>query len=436
MAGLKPYDIPMIRKGIRPDVRPALDRPAGAGEYRRVLPFRRSWLAIGLLAAFDAVFIIPAVMTYQQALGSWARLENLFDLVSALFLSAWLLGWSIAPIVMTAILAMMLFGREVVRARPGEVEVFIGLPLFGLAGCYRAAGLRNLRLETPAARSSRSWRGTHLVFEYGANTHRLGSDLDEADRAEISRGIEVASGFAVRNRDASSEELAGEWPTDPGMELLNTPAEADSPIEPAVAGPVTLASPSAVVLIIANLIPVAGFLLWDWSLSDVMVLYWAESGVIGLFNLGKMAVISRWLAIPGGLFFLSHYGAFMSVHFLFIYGIFVEGMKSSSGGDLSAVAELFRSLWPALAALFISHGVSFFVNFLGRREYAVRDMRDQMTEPYSRIVFMHLVLIFGGGLALVLGQPTPVLLIVIALKIGMDLRAHLRERARDPRADH
>ena len=51
-----------------------------------------------------------------------------------------------------------------------------------------------------------------------------------------------------------------------------------------------------------------------------------------------------------------------------------------------------------------------------------------MAEPYGRIVFMHLVLIFGGGLTLVLGEPAPVLLIVIALKVWFDVMAHLKQR--------
>ena len=53
-----------------------------------------------------------------------------------------------------------------------------------------------------------------------------------------------------------------------------------------------------------------------------------------------------------------------------------------------------------------------------------------MSEPYERIAFMHLVLIFGGGLTLVLGEPTPVLLVVIALKIWFDVKAHLKQRIR------
>ena len=109
----------MIRKGLRPRLRPALGLPDDLGGFRKVMPFRRSWLAIGILAAFDIAFLIPAVMTFQQAAAEWGKFDDLFDLVSALFLTAWLIGWSIGPLLMTFILALLLFGREVIRVRPG-----------------------------------------------------------------------------------------------------------------------------------------------------------------------------------------------------------------------------------------------------------------------------------------------------------------------------
>ena len=95
--------------------------------------------------------------------------------------------------------------------------------------------------------------------------------------------------------------------------------------------------------------------------------------------------------------------------------------------------QLFSGLWPALLALFVSHGFSFFHNFIGRGEYRGRTVKDQMSEPYSRIIFMHLVIIFGGGLTLVLGEATPVLVLIIAVKILFDVRAHLREHGRESR---
>ena len=186
---------------------------------------------------------------------------------------------------------------------------------------------------------------------------------------------------------------------------------------------------SVLALVVANLIPVAGAAFLGWELSDVMVLYWAESAVIGLFNIAKIAVIGRWAALFAGPFFAGHFGAFMAVHFLFVYTIFVEGFRGSGpSGSLSEVLSLFIGLWPALLALVVSHGYSFFANFLGKQEYRAKTMKTQMTEPYSRIVFMHMVLIFGGGLAMALGEPTLVILGVIALKIILDVKAHVKQR--------
>lgn len=407
----------MIRRGIRARIRPAIDSRGGEHVFRRVLPFRRSWVAVGVLGAFDLVFLIPAVTTFRQAAQEWTGFDSLFDLVVAVFLSAWLMGWLIAPLLMTLVLALLLFGREVISARPGAVRLFIGLPWLGLAADYDPAKMRNLRHVQPAPKSGKSWRGPHLAFDYGANAVEFGSQLDAAECAEMKRNIEAASGTSIRDGEASAAELAQAW-------------DAPRPIptgSPMAAPPITPSSPSALALVLANLVPVAGTVLLGWKLGDVMVLYWAESAVIGFFNICKIAVIGRWTALFAAPFFAGHFSAFMAVHFLFVYSLFVEGPKSTSAGDLKEVAQLFFELWPALAALFLSHAYSFFANFIGRREYRGRKVKDQMAEPYTRIVLMHLTLIFGGFATLLLGEPAPVLLGVIALKILFDLRAHARQ---------
>ena len=89
----------MIRRGLRPNFKIGIDLPDDKDLLRRVLPFRRSWIAIVLLAIMDLIFIIPLVTTIQQAAEEWSKFDSLIDLVGALFLSAWLLGWSIGPLV-------------------------------------------------------------------------------------------------------------------------------------------------------------------------------------------------------------------------------------------------------------------------------------------------------------------------------------------------
>jgi len=420
----------MLRKGLKPRFRigaPIADRSDG---YRRTWRFRRSWIAIAVLIVLDAIFGGIAIATFIQVSGEWAQVNSLFDLVGALFLSAWLLGWSMAPLLMTGILLLMLFGREVLAVRRNEIEITVGFPFIGLAATFDIPKMRNLRLDDPPKNSGKSWRGKHAVFDYGANSFAFGSNVSGAELIEVRQAIRTESGARIR----SGEALPGEMDTGLRAGSERPPVKPVNQETPAGLAPVSLGSASTLALIIANLVPVAGTLFLGWSLSDVMVLYWAESAVIGLFNIARIIVIGRWTALFAAPFFAGHFGGFMAVHFLFIYTFFVQGPNQlgEGAGDLKEVALLFTSLWPALAALFISHGFSFFSNFIGRGEYRWRTVGDQMSEPYSRIVFMHLVLIIGGGLSLVIGQTEPVLVGVIVLKVFFDVRAHLKEHTPRP----
>ena len=122
----------------------------------------------------------------------------------------------------------------------------------------------------------------------------------------------------------------------------------------------------------------------------------------------------------------------MAGHFLFIYVLFVGGGLAEGGNDPARVAlsELFGSLWPAILGMFVSHGLSFYKNFLGRKEYVGRGAAEQMMEPYRRIVILHLTILFGGGLVLMLGSPLPALLLLVVLKTVVDLAAHRKEHRR------
>ncbi len=418
----------MVRRGLRPVFRFGAMRPGKEERYSEVFPFRRSWPAIIIILVLDVVFLFPAISTFRQAMELWQQPGDLFNLVAALFISFWLLGWSIAPILLTALLAALLFGRESVHAGPGYFEVCLGLPGFGIAMQYEPTRMRNLRLEHPEKKSGKSWRGPYLVFDYGANSGEFGSDMGDQSLAPIRDCIERATGITLREGDATPEELTEEWEAaalaqlaEPSMSAVYDRIVKDEGIK--------LTSGSTLALIAANLIPVAGALFLGWDLGLVLVLYWAESAIFGFYNLLKIAVIGRWFALMAGPFFLGHFGGFMAVHFLFLYTIFIKGpaAATSEPTGLNEVWQMFYGLWPPLLALFLSHGYSFLHNFVGRGEYRGRTINEQMSEPYSRIIFMHLVIIFGGGLTLVLGDSTPVLLLIMGLKILFDVRAHLRE---------
>ena len=171
-------------------------------------------------------------------------------------------------------------------------------------------------------------------------------------------------------------------------------------------------------------------LLFGWDLGDIMVLYWLESGVIAFYTVLKIAIVGKLAALVAAPFFIGHFGGFMTGHFLMIYALFLRGNNagwklSGAGAELYAI---FIPIWTSIAALFISHGVSFFSNFIGQREYQDATVNALMSAPYQRVNgAFHFTLIVGGWIILLIGMPTGALVVLLVLKAAVDLRAHRHE---------
>ena len=86
------------------------------------------------------------------------------------------------------------------------------------------------------------------------------------------------------------------------------------------------------------------------------------------------------------------------------------------------------TFWIAVGAIAASHLYSYFNNFLGKGEYKRVGLGTLMHRPYGRIIVMHLSIILGAGGAMMLGNPLPVLLVLIVGKIVLDVRMHNKER--------
>lgn len=413
---------PRLRFGLSwPFVRPGLGDGLGR-DVRLVMPFRRSRPAIAIFGVLFAGFCVPLLSIGGQLDGFGDG--DLFSLTFSLFHLFWLLGWSVAVIVLGLVFAVLLAGREVVHAQAGRLTVHFGLPGIGVAAEFDAAQMRNLRAAAPDEQAGTGWRGPHLAFDYGGLPVGFGSSVTPEDAGALIARLRRALVVPVPDGEApaAAPDAARASDDEP------PPAEPRSAVAPAAsAPPVTLRSPSTLALVASNLVPLAGVVLLDWSIGEVMILYWAESAIIGVFNLMKMIVVGRWATLFFGPFFVGHYGAFMAGHLLFISGFFLSGLE---GGELLATAEVldaFVALWPALLALGVSHAISYRVNFIGRAEYAGRTINVQMGEPYKRIMVMHVTIIFGGFLVMALGSALPALVLLVGLKLAADTRAHLRE---------
>ncbi len=216
---------------------------------------------------------------------------------------------------------------------------------------------------------------------------------------------------------------------------------------------------SSQILIVANLVPLAGVLLLQWDVLSILLLYWAESVIIGVLNVARMIacqsdsildgllpLLSR-KPVPADLsvslpnlpltpfkfflapFFVAHYGAFCFGHLVAVIGLFSGGGMSL--GPAFSLTELWQpSFWIAVAAISGSHLFSFFSNYIGKDEYKRASLFLLMHRPYGRIVAMHIAIVLGAGLVMWLDSPLPMLLVLICAKIALDLRFHVIERGK------
>jgi hypothetical protein len=221
---------------------------------------------------------------------------------------------------------------------------------------------------------------------------------------------------------------------------------------------------SVVVLLAANAIPLIGVLFWGWDAGRIVFLYWFENVVVGAINVLKI-IGARGSALPrmaeessgaeaAGLatmqrapkaflvpFFVVHYGMFTLVHGIFLFAFFGrEGGISGSGGDpFAGVSDLVSRVFSdgggwAAVALIASHLYSFGANYVAGGEWRSKSPSQLMVAPYGRVVVLHLAILFGGMAVQLLGNPMPLLLLLVGGKTVLDLMLHWRSHRVEPSA--
>ena len=206
---------------------------------------------------------------------------------------------------------------------------------------------------------------------------------------------------------------------------------------------VTSSVGAVVALIVANLIPLAGVLFLGWNVWMILIVYWLENGVVGVVNVLKMAKAegtgettmqvrmngrpvdqsSKAALIP---FFVTHYGIFWAVHGVFVWTLPVFGSMSAESVDMTAGFEPL-AIPIAVLGLGISHGLSYWFNFVKGGEYRRVSPAAQMFAPYGRLVVLHVTIIIGGMAIAFTGAPASAVAILVGLKTILDLGFHLAE---------
>ena len=191
---------------------------------------------------------------------------------------------------------------------------------------------------------------------------------------------------------------------------------------------------SVALLVGANLVPLAGVFLWDWDVFLLLLLFWCENVIIGIFGIARLIVAGKTDTMFEGLFlpvfFLVHYGGFMFGHFMVLFGMYESSVEGA--GASAAPADYYTLVtdnlnWLAIVALFVSHGWSFVENYMGNSEHERLTPNQAMALPYRRMVITHIALILGGFFLIEQGEPFVGLVLLVLMKIALDITFHQRE---------
>jgi hypothetical protein len=175
----------------------------------------------------------------------------------------------------------------------------------------------------------------------------------------------------------------------------------------------------------------AGIAFFGWPTFAVLALYWLENVIIGAFTLLRILAAGfrqqrhiSTLAVGG--FFTVHYGIFCAVHGLFVASLF--GGIDDGHGFADSLGLMIRKIAGDRIGLLVVLAMIVAAAADALRTHRRHDGDDFkaihriMSEPYGRIVVLHLVLIGGGFLMQALKLPAAVGLLLVAFKLVYDLR--------------
>ncbi len=201
---------------------------------------------------------------------------------------------------------------------------------------------------------------------------------------------------------------------------------------------------SLIALLLANVLPIIGVVYWSWNLTVIMVLFWLENLIIGVYAILKIFITGGSQPFKDvfftALFFFFHYGLFWSIHGVFLaslLGIEVVDSASLLPAPFTMGADVVLSVWPnfpqeflfGMFALTISHGFSLFDNFIRKGEYKLRKASSMPVEPYKRVFLLHITLILGAIVIDYFGHHLVLLILLVLTKVFMDACLHVKEHS-------
>ena len=183
---------------------------------------------------------------------------------------------------------------------------------------------------------------------------------------------------------------------------LQRAAKPFKPLTGDAAPPIAPADTSVWTLLGANLLALFIAYLYDWSLAELMLIYWAQSVIIGMSYVARMRSLDKFstenFQMNGksvaptastkrqtAIFFTVHYGFFHLGYLVFILA--------------EAPGALFDLGFVLCTAAFAFNHMFSYRYHRALDQAGTPNIGTLMFTPYIRIVPMHLTIVLGGSLA-------------------------------------
>lgn len=182
-----------------------------------------------------------------------------------------------------------------------------------------------------------------------------------------------------------------------------------------------LTRPVVLLGLAVDLFPIYGVIAFGWNAVPLVMLYWMENIIAGVFTLPRIFITGASFGGVGVLvgalmsaFFVFHYGLFCGVHgtFLMVFVAMSDGTLADRAPvmmDIPAMFQFGMGSAPHVEyfvyAIIAFQALVFIWEFLIRGEWKESNPMAEMFAPYGRILVLHFAIFAGAGALFFLGQP-------------------------------
>lgn len=186
---------------------------------------------------------------------------------------------------------------------------------------------------------------------------------------------------------------------------------------------------SLLAIIVTGLIPIWGVTNYGWDAIQIVVLFWLETLLVGIFTWLRVRDAERNAAqdepFQLSAFFLIHYGLFWLVHGVLTWLLVLVFMPG--GGWNAAWLSTFgdRSFWLALIGIGLMLTMMYWRDWARPQAWRGADPAVEMFRPYGRVVALHLAVIGGFWIVSLSGGARNLVILLCVAKMLIDVGVSL-----------